>query len=72
MSKYTTVTKNGITIECGYDISMDYVFVQVIKDNEYLYSNLNDCEIESLQQIDFTHFDKKLKEFKEYFGKKGF
>ena len=61
MSKYTTVTKNGLIIECGYDRPMDYVFVQVIENNDYLYSNLDDHEIDCFKQTDFTHFDEKLK-----------
>lgn len=63
MSNYKHVRDDGLIIECGYDRPMDYVFVQVIKDNEYLYSNLDDCEINCFQQTDFTHFDEKLKEF---------
>jgi hypothetical protein len=61
MSKYTTVTKNGLIIECGYDRPMDYVFVQVIENNDYLYSNLDDHEIDCFKQTDFTLFDEKLK-----------
>lgn len=63
MSNYKHINNDGLVIECGYDRPMDYVFVQVIKDNEYLYSNLNDSEIDCFQQTDFTHFDEKLKEF---------
>ena len=61
MSKYIKVTENGLIIECGYDRPMDYVFVQVIKDNDYLYSNLDDHEIDCFKQTDFTLFDEKLK-----------
>ena len=61
MSKYINVTENGLIIECGFDRPMDYVFVQVIKDNDYLYSNLDDHEIDCIKQTDFTHFDEKLK-----------
>ena len=38
MSKYINVTENGLIIECGFDRPMDYVFVQVIKGDDYLYS----------------------------------
>lgn len=62
MSNYKIKSKNLI-IECGYDRPMDYVFVQLIKENEYLYSNINDCEIDFTCQTDFTYFDEKLKEF---------
>ena len=61
MSKYINVTENGLIIECGFDRPMDYVFVQVIKDNDYLYSNLDDHEIDCFKQTDFTLFDEKLK-----------
>lgn len=60
MSKYIKVTENGLIIECGYDRPMDYVFVQVIKNNEYLYSNINDFDIDFTSQIDFTYFDQKI------------
>ncbi len=62
MSNYKIKSKNLI-IECGYDRPMDYVFVQLIKDDEYLYSNINDCDIDFTCQTDFTYFDEKLKEF---------
>lgn len=61
MSKYTEITKNGLIIEVGYDRPMDYVFVQVIKNNDYLYSNLNDSDIDFTFQTDFSHFDEKIK-----------
>lgn len=61
MSKYTHITKDGIILEVGYDSQMDYVFVQVIKNNDYLYSNLNDSEINFTCETDFTYFDKKMK-----------
>lgn len=61
MSKYTEITKNGLIIEVGYDRPMDYVFVQVIKNNDYLYSNLNDSDIDFTSQTDFSHFDEKIK-----------
>lgn len=61
MSKYTHITKDGMILEVGYDRPMDYVFVQVIKNNDYLYSNLNDSEINFTCETDFSHFDKKMK-----------
>lgn len=63
MSNYKHIKDDGLVIECGYDRPMDYVFVQIIKENEYLYSNLNDCAIDCFQQTDFTYFDEKLKEY---------
>ena len=60
MSNYKIKSQNLI-IECGYDRPMDYVFVQLIQNDEYLYSNLNDCDIDFTCQTDFTYFDKKLK-----------
>lgn len=62
MSKYTHITKDGMILEVGYDSPMDYVFVQVLKNNDYLYSNINDCEINFTHQIDFAYFDTKMKE----------
>ncbi len=61
MSNYKHTTENGIIIEVGFDRPMDYVFVQVIKGDDYLYSNLDDHEIDCFKQIDFTYFDEKLK-----------
>lgn len=60
MSKYIETLKNGLILEAGYDRPMDYVFVQVIKNGEYLYSNINDSKIDFTSQIDFEHFDKKM------------
>lgn len=60
MSNYTH-TADEITIEVGFEKSRDYIFVQVIKGNDYLYSNLDDRDINYLNQIDFTYFDEKLK-----------
>lgn len=60
MSKYIETLKNGLILEAGYDRPMDYVFVQVIKNGEYLYSNINDSEIDFTCQTDFSHFDKKI------------
>jgi hypothetical protein len=62
MSRYTKKIGKNTIIELGYDKPMDYVFVQVIKDGEYLYSNINDDEINFTMQIDFSHFDKKVRE----------
>ena len=64
MSKYTHITKDGMILEVGYDKPMDYIFVQVIKNNNYLYSNINDYEIDFTCQTDFSHFDRKMKEMK--------
>ena len=62
MSRYTEKINENTIIELGYDKQMDYVFVQVIKDGEYLYSNINDESISFTLQTDFSHFDKKVKE----------
>lgn len=62
MSRYTKRIDKNTIIELGYDKPMDYVFVQVIKDGEYLYSNINDDEINFTMQNDFSHFDKKVSE----------
>ena len=61
MSRYTEKINENTIIELGYDKPMDYVFVQVIKDGEYLYSNINDDEVSFTLQTDFSHFDKRLK-----------
>lgn len=61
MSKYTQRLGNDTTIEVGYDRQMDYVFVQVIKNGEYLYSNIDDPNINFSLQNDFSHFDVEIR-----------
>lgn len=62
MSNYKTQLPDGNILECGYDNRMDFVFVQVIdtKNEDYLYSNLNDMEINFPDIIDFEYFDEVL------------
>ncbi|MCT7563339.1 hypothetical protein ACOTWR_11675 [Aliarcobacter butzleri] len=61
MSRYTQQLNDKTIIELGYDKPMDYVFVQVIKDGEYLYSNINDPEISFTLETDFRHFDVEVR-----------
>lgn len=60
MSVYTTTIKDVI-IQLGYDNKMDYVFVQVFRNGEYLYSNITDENISFTLQTDFSHFDDEVK-----------
>jgi hypothetical protein len=62
MSRYNEKVNNHL-IEVGYDEQMDYIFMMIHKDDEMIYSNVEDKRVMFTEHKDFTHFYKVLEEF---------
>lgn len=54
------IEREDYTIISGYDRMLNYVFMTVVKDNEMVYSNLNDTNGIGLK--DFTYFEEVARE----------
>lgn len=63
MSKFISEHKENIILEIGYDRPCNYIFMQIIDKNEesYIYSNINDMEIDFINHRDIDYFINKAK-----------